>query len=162
MSLDAVLLDTQYSEPVKTYCTAKAGLACGLPAIVSQGTASATATAGFIVAASPARASKTGILMYNTTPQAPAVPFQGGVLCVTPSGLRRAGPAGSGGTPGLCDGVFTIDMNTFAQGLWPQPSNTPAPFLKTPGTQVNGQWWGRDSVATGSFLSNALEYVVQP
>jgi hypothetical protein len=58
--------------------------------------------------------------------------------------------------------VFSIDMNTFAQGLWPQPSTSPAPFLLEIGATVRVQFWGRDSIATGTFLSDALEYVVCP
>jgi hypothetical protein len=30
------------------------------------------------------------------------------------------------------------------------------------GQQVNVQWWGRDTVANGSYLSEGLEYVVAP
>jgi hypothetical protein len=162
MSLDAVLLDLQHSAPVPAYCTAKSNLACGLPAIAAQGSSSAAAPSGFWLTAAPARGDRTGVLLYNTQRQVPATPFLGGLLCVAPSGLRRAGPANSGGTAGGCNGTFAIDMNAFAQGLWPQPSTNPAPYLLTPGQAVACQWWGRDSVATGSLLSDALEYVVQP
>jgi hypothetical protein len=162
MSLDAVLLDVQHSPPVPSYCTAKSNLACGLPSIAAQGSSSAAASAGFLITAAPARGDRTGVLLYNTVRQVPAIPFQGGLLCLATGGLRRAGPATSGGTPGGCDGTFAIDMNTFAKGLWPQPSTNPATYLLTPGQTVVCQWWGRDSVATGSLLSDALEYAVGP
>jgi hypothetical protein len=145
--------DTQ----VTTYCTSKAGLACGTPSIRFSGCSSASASAGFSISAGPARAAKSGILIHSD--QGPAsLPFQGGVLCVNPP-LRRSAAVDSGGTAGLCDGVFTLDMNCFAAGAC---GGNPASFLSSPGTHVSTQWWGRDSVATGSFLSDGLTYVVGP
>ena len=89
-------------------------------------------------------------------------------------GLRRAGSTSSMGTPGgaNCDGAFAIDMNTFAVSAWVVPNcdgspsatppNNPAPFLTVPGTTVFSTFWGRDSVATGSFLSDGLGWTVGP
>jgi hypothetical protein len=156
------------------FCTAKSSLACGVPAIAFTGISSATATSGFIVSATPARTCKQGLLVYNTTQLPMGVPFQGGTLCVTPGQARRAGPTDSGGSPGgtNCDGNFAIDMSSFTQGLWQVPdcagnpsglaSTTPAAFLITPGQDVYCQYWGRDSVATGSFVSDGLHYVIGP
>jgi hypothetical protein len=79
--------------------------------------------------------------------------------------VHRGGPANSGGTPGpSCDGVFALDVNQFAAGLYapPFPANHPAPFLLQAGTAVSMQWWGRDSPATGSFMSSAVAYQVCP
>ena len=86
---------------VVTYCTAKPGLACGVPSISSTGTPSASATSGFIVQASPARSKKTGILLYTSTGRANQ-PFPSGnhILCLATPPLRRGGPTDSGGTPG--------------------------------------------------------------
>ena len=89
------------------------------------------------------------------------------------SQIRRAGPTNSQGTPGAnCDGEFAIDMNTFAVGLWSVPdcaglpsgltSNNPAAYLTSPGQDVYCQFWGRDSVATGSFVSDGLHYTIEP
>ena len=100
---------------------------------------------------------KTGLLFYGFG--AAAIPFQGGTLCVNPQPLRRAVPVNSGGTGNNCDGEFLIDMNAFASG---QLGGNPAGFLLIPGTVVNAQWWGRDTVQTGSLLSDALEYMVCP
>jgi hypothetical protein len=155
------------------FCTAKTGLACGVPGMSVTGVPSATAGSGFVISSGPARSCKSGILLYNTSAVA-GLPFQGGTLCVDPMGLRRAGSTSSMGTPGgaSCDGQFAIDMNTFAVGAWlvpncdgtpsATPPNNPAPFLSTPGTQVHSQWWGRDSVATGSYVSAGLRYDVGP
>jgi hypothetical protein len=161
------------SGSIASFCTSKPGLACGPVSISSSGTPSASAGSGFTISAGPARTCKSGILLYNQA-QGTAAPFEGGTLCVEPMGLRRAGSTNSMGTPGgtNCDGQFSIDMNTFASGAWvvpdcaggptATPPNNPAAYLGVPGTPVYTQWWGRDSVATGSFVSNGVSYVVCP
>ena len=151
-------LDLRMPPAPTTYCTAKPGLSCGTPSIGASGLSSAQASSGFVIKASPARAQKLGILLYNTAPASPAIPFAGGVLCVAPGGVRRAGPVNSGGTPGACDGAFSIDMNAFAFGGG--GGFVPAGYLSVCGTRVFAQFWGRDSLMTGSFLSDAIEYVV--
>jgi hypothetical protein len=155
------------------FCTAKPGLACGVPTLTTSGVPSATAGSGFTVTSGPARTCRSGILLYNTN-FINGVPFQGGTLCVDSMGLRRAGSTNSMGTPGgaNCDGAFSIDMNTFAVGNWVVPNcdgtpsgiapNNPAAFLTVAGTQVSTQWWGRDSVATGSFVSEAVRFTIGP
>ena len=47
----------------------------------------------------------------------------------------------------------------FAAGLG---GGNPAGFLGTPGQTVNIQFWGRDTAAHGSYLSEGLEYTVCP
>jgi hypothetical protein len=141
--------------PVASYCTAKAGLLCGAPAIDFTGTPSASATSGFEIRASPARSNRSGILIYTAQGRWNA-PFLGGTLCLALP-IRRSVAVNSGGAAATCEGVFRIDWNAFANGLL---GGTPQSFLLSPGQQVNVQVWGRDSIATGSFLSNALEYTV--
>jgi hypothetical protein len=149
------------------FCTAKPGLACGLPAIGSTGVPSASATSGFVISSAPARGDRLGVLLYNTQ-SAPPVAFQGGTLCISLSNLRRGGPTDSLGTPGQCNGVFAIDMNTFAQGLWvvppsgQLPAHNPAPYLLVPGTTVHCQYWGRDTFQTASYVSDGLRYTICP
>ena len=160
--------------PTTFFCTTKSNLVCGPPAISSSGPPSVSATSGFIVSASPARSCKSGILLYNTVQSIPGVPFQGGTLCLSPSGLKRAGSTNSQGTPGPanCDGVFSIDMSAFASLGWTVPAcagtpsglppNNPAAFLNTAGTSIFGQFWGRDSTTTGSFMSDAISWINVP
>jgi hypothetical protein len=110
------------------------------------------------------------VLLYNQASAATGMPFDGGVLCVAASGLKRAAPVDSGGTPGNnCDGSFSIDLNAFAAAAWaatgcaPPPGQTnPVAFLSTPGQVVYCQMWGRDSVATGTFLSDGIQFVQGP
>ena len=160
--------------PVTVFCTAKTTLFCGAANISASGVSSATATNEFVVSAGPARTCKSGILLYSDQATASGVPFQGGTLCLTPMGLRRAGSTNSMGTPGgsNCDGEFSVDMNAFAQSVWVVPAcdgtpsgippNNAAGFLMNAGTTVSVQYWGRDSLATGSFVSDGLQYVVGP
>ena len=63
-------------------------------------------------------------------------------------------------------------MNTFGRGLWVVPdcmgapsgfgSSNPAPYLSIPGTTVFASWWGRDSQGSGSFVSDAVSWVIGP
>jgi hypothetical protein len=151
-----------------SFCTAKTNL-CGTPTMSASGVSSATSGSGFNVNASPARSNRSGILMYNTSSGA-GLPFEGGTLCVSPMGLRRAGSTNSGGTcaPVDCTGVLTIDMNAFAVGAWvvplpcggsPIPPNNPAPFLTTPGTTVFAQFWARFSPGV-SLVSDGLSWII--
>ncbi|MEO6708823.1 MAG: hypothetical protein ABI054_04360, partial [Planctomycetota bacterium] len=125
-----------------------------------SGAPSDAATSGFLIQASGARAARPGLLLYG--PNGPAAtPFDGGILCVKSAGIRRGPPGLSiGGTPGaFCDAVFKLDMNALASG---NAGGNPAPFLHTLGQRVNVQWWGRDNIVAGSFLSNAIQYSVCP
>ena len=158
------------------FCTAKTGLVCGTPSISASGVPSATQSSGFVVSAGPARDNRSGLLMYNDQGTGPGLPFNGGLLCVNPMGIRRAGSTNSMGscppTPIGCAGVFSIDMNAFAQAMWVVPDcagnpagippNNPAAFLLTIGATVDCQFWGRDSVATGSLVSDGLTWTVGP
>jgi hypothetical protein len=141
--------------PYVSYCTAKVNSCGGQPSISSSGAPHASATSGFVVSADQARGQKFGLFVYGDKGRA-ADPFQGGLLCVgTP--LRRSVPVRATGTPGICNGTFALDMSCFASGGC---GGNPAPFLLVPGTRVSIQCWGRDTVANGSYLSNALEFDV--
>ncbi|HTF88527.1 MAG TPA: hypothetical protein VK843_08960 [Planctomycetota bacterium] len=145
------------------YCTAKVNSIGCTPTIGATGWTSATASSGFTVRASNVRNQKVGLLLYGVSGRN-NVAFQGGTLCVQPP-VRRSSSANSGGTPlpvSDCSGVYAIDMNAFAQGLL---GGNPLLSLKTPGTVVDSQWWGRDPgfpAPNNSTLSNGLEYLICP
>ena len=81
-------------------------------------------------------------------------------MCVSTGPQRSAAIFSIGGTPGpSCDAHFELDMNAFAAGL---AGGNPAPFLAIVGQRVDAQVWGCDSVAAGSFLSDAVAYTVCP
>jgi hypothetical protein len=58
---------------------------------------------------------------------------------------------------GHCDAGFAIDVNSFASGSF---GGTPQAYLLSIGQMINVQWWGRDSLSSGSYLTEGLEYVV--
>jgi hypothetical protein len=149
--------------PPTTYCTAKVnGLGC-VPFMSFTGTPSASASSGFLAQGNNERNLKNGLLFYGTTGQS-AIPFTGGTLCVA-SPVRRTPGTNSGGNPlpaNDCSGVYSIDMNCFAAGAC---GGAPFAGLKTPGTVVDCQWWGRDPgfpAPNNTSLTNALEYTVGP
>ncbi|HTF88896.1 MAG TPA: hypothetical protein VK843_10840, partial [Planctomycetota bacterium] len=142
------------------YCVPKQNSLGCYPDIGWSGTASASATSGFVVFAGEVRNNKPGILLYSITGSA-STPFQGGVLCLQAS-VRRSSPVNSGGSPSGndCTGVYSLDVNSFAHGL---TGGSPHAALKVVGTNVWCQWWGRDpgfSAPNNSTLSNALSYRV--
>ncbi len=55
--------------------------------------------------------------------------------------------------------LFVPDCAGSPSGI---PANTPAPYLLLPGTTVVGQYWGRDSMATGSFVSAGILWAIGP
>ena len=158
---DIFFLDRSASQvpPPKLYCTGKVNSCGGIPSLSFSGIPSASASSGFVVSGSGARYAKHGLLLHG--PNGPAaIPFAGGYLCVSPQGLRRGPPTPTiAASPGLCDGAFYLDINSFAQGL---AGGAPQAFLRVAGQQVNCQWWGRDSIASGSYLSDGIEYVTTP
>jgi hypothetical protein len=145
------------------YCTAKVNALGCTPSIGSVGIASATAPNGHVISASQVRNNKNGLLFYGVNGRA-STPFQGGTLCVN-APIRRTGAINSGGNPipaNDCSGVYSIDMNTFAQSAGPP---VPLAALKVPGTVVDSQFWGRDPgfpAPNNTTLSNGLEYTVGP
>jgi hypothetical protein len=143
------------------YCTAKTNSCGGTPGISGLGSPSASASSGFFIEGSSARTGKSGLVIYTDMgPRVPAVPFaNGGLLCIDAPVRRTLASVAVGGTPNQCDADYSMDMNAFAAGAL---GGNPQAFLSVPGTQVNLQWWGRDTQAHGEYLSNALEYVVCP
>ncbi len=140
------------------YCTAKLNSCGSSPAMLYLGSSSASAITGFRVGAIHTRAQKSGLLLYSSAGPA-ATPFSGGTLCIATPLKRGPVKFDVTGTPGSCDGVLSMDLNQFAAGLG---GGSPAPYLTMIGTPITIQWWGRDTVAQGALLSNALSYIVGP
>ena len=141
----------------ETYCTAKTNSCGTLPSISAFGAPSATASSGFTVRATNTKALRAGLLLYTDSGRG-NTPFSGGTLCLNQMPLRRSvAVVDTVGTAGQCDGVLSLDMNCFAAGAC---GGNPLTSLTVPGTQIDCQFWGRDTVANGALLSNALEYFV--
>jgi hypothetical protein len=140
-----------------TYCTAKPNSCGTLPAIAYTGMPSASSTGPFVVSASNTKALKSGLLLYTDSGRG-SLPFSGGTLCIASAPVKRSvAVTDTSGTPGHCDGTLSIDMNAFATGAL---GGNPLASLTVPGTQVNCQFWGRDTLANGALLTDALEYFV--
>lgn len=154
-------VQTTSSEPrheaARHYCSAKVNSCGTLPAIGYVGQSSAKAASGFTLSAWNIRAGKSGLLVYTSAGQA-SLPFGGGILCLAAPRKRSVPLLDTSGTPSLCDGTLSLDMNAFAQGAL---GGNPASFLLAPRTRVNVQFWARDTPGNVT-LSDALEYWVNP
>ena len=155
-AVDDFLVFDPTCSPGVTYCEAKLNSCGSVPSISASGRASASASSGFVVSGSNASQGKLGVLLYSDMGRA-TTPFQGGILCLRPPVRRTPKSLSSGGVIGHCDAAFSIDLNTFASG---NGGGTPQAYLLSIGQTINVQWWGRDSLANGSYLTQGLEYVV--
>jgi hypothetical protein len=168
--LETAALDVDYAlvvsgiecRPAAVYCTAKLNSLGCLPAISASGTASATASSGFVVEGRNVRNNKSGLLLYSVSGPA-ALPFQAGTLCLSLP-IKRTPVVNAGGNPPPddCSGVFSLDMNAFAAGL---AGGNPLPALANVGTGVWCQWWGRDqgfAAPDNTTLSDGLTYSICP
>jgi hypothetical protein len=79
--------------------------------------------------------------------------------------VHRSIPVNSQGNPPTsndCSGIYSIDMNAFAIGSL---GGSPAPGLRSVGTLVTCQWWGRDPgfiPSEASALTSGIQYFVCP
>ncbi len=171
MSIDAIVIgakksqvpgavyifDRRFPFPPATYCTAKpASFPDCVPAIQGIGVASASALSGFTVQTRKVPGQVVGVFLYTHT--GVDLPIHGpfGTLCINPRLLFRTGPLFSGGSSTNCDGILTIDWNSFAHTVvLADPAST------QPGTPVDGQFWYRDRRNPGGAnLSDAIAFVV--
>jgi len=143
-----------------SYCTPGSS-ASGCQALISAtGTASATASSGFVVTASAVEGSKDGLFFFGQNGRQ-ANPWGNGTSfqCVVPP-VRRAGLLTGTGTPGACDGMFGQDLNARWCPVCPKPLHAP-----TVGVPVQIQLWYRDPQSSSNqttSLSDALEFDVCP
>ena len=162
-SVDGHIVDNLFSTPKpdpSNYCTAGTS-ASGCNALLSaSGTASESIPFGFTLSAAAVEGDKDGLFFFGANGRQ-ANPWGSGTSyqCVaTP--VKRAGILLGTGTPGLCDGALSQDLNA----LW-CPSCPGA--LKNPGAGavVQAQLWYRDPLNTSNqttSLSDAIEFPVCP
>jgi uncharacterized membrane protein len=154
-----------FPDPWTPYCTAKANSLGCHPAISADGVPSASNVWSFVVRATDVLNQTAGLFFYKVGGSSAAVPFQGGTLCVGPSGIRRTPVVFSGGNPAPandCSGVYEFDFNAFAAGL---AGGNPDPALLSVGSIYRCQAWGRDqgfSPPNNTSLSNALQVPIGP
>ena len=147
------------------YCVAKVNSLGCTPAIASSGTPSASQASGFVVRVDLVRNQKPGLYFYKSQGSRANLPFQGGTLCVGPTGIRRTPAQSAGGNPSPtndCSGAYALDFNAFAAGA---AGGNPDPGLSVPGSAYQVQAWGRDQgfpAPNNTTLSDALDVTVGP
>lgn len=119
-----------------------------VPSIGATGTPSASAGSGFYVTCSDVRSQQPGMMIYSTAGPA-AVSLFGGFLYVG-APIVRTPVQSSGGTPGTCNGSFSLDVNALV--------GSPGHAGLSAGVRVWAQYWSRDpGDPDGAHLSDALE-----
>ncbi|MCK6448712.1 MAG: hypothetical protein L6Q99_20145 [Planctomycetes bacterium] len=139
--------------PPVVYCTAKVNSLGCTPAIALSAAPSMSAGSGATLTTVNVIGVKFG-LYFHSVVGANAGSFHGGTLCAKPP-LKRHSVLASGGTGGVCDGVFTEDFDAYlASGADPALGA---------GVQVWLQNWSRDpgDPFTDS-LSDAVTAVICP
>jgi hypothetical protein len=135
------------------YCTAKLNSLGCLPSISLGGSVSASAGSGAPLSATNVIGNKNGLFFHSTIGKQ-AVAFHGGLLCVKPP-LKRHAVANSGGTAGVCNGVFSEDFNAYIFS-----GADPALIA---GASVAIQNWSRDPADPFTdSLSDATSVVICP
>ncbi|MCE9594820.1 MAG: hypothetical protein K8S98_11575 [Planctomycetes bacterium] len=143
---------------VGSYCTAKTTSAGCMPILTCSGGPSASATAGFQLAALGLRPNKFGIFFYSTA-GSQITPFQGAWLCMK-SPLKRLPVQNTGSSGPACGtdpttGVMTREFNTYM-------STSTDPTLVA-GASLRLQAWTRDPPgAFGTSLTGALVTTIAP
>jgi hypothetical protein len=158
--LDGSLVPDECEASYLAYCTAGTSAAGCNALISSTGTASTSATSGFVVSVAGAEGAKTGILFFGqngmqASPWGSSTSYQ----CVVPP-VKRAGLLVGTGTVATCDGTFAQDLNARWCPVCPSPATAP-----TAGVALQAQLWYRDPMNTSNqttSLSNALEVVPVP
>lgn len=140
------------------YCTSSVASNGCQPAISSTGAASATASSGFTLSCASVEGARNGLIYYGAA-QANVAWAAGSSswLCVA-APIQRMSLLTSGGTPGACDGVLSLDWNAWR---FAHPGALGSPFAV--GQVFHAQAWFRDPPAPKqSNLSDALTFSVCP
>jgi hypothetical protein len=145
--------------PPVNYCTPSTTTNGCTPTLSATGTASVSASSGFVLDCTSVEGQKAGLIFYGVSGRN-SVPWAVGstsFFCVkTPT--QRLPSQSSGGTAGACDGVLSNDLAAY---LSANPSSLGMPFGA--GDTVQVQAWFRDPPATKTTnLSDGLEFVWCP
>jgi hypothetical protein len=145
---------------IVNYCTAGTSFSGCTATISATGVASSTAVNGFVVSAAQSEGGKDGLFFYGQN-GTQANPWGNGTSyqCIVPP-VKRGGLLGASGTPAMCDGNFSQDLNARWCPTCPKPNHNPVA-----GQQLQVQFWYRDPQSTSNqttSLSDALETIVCP
>ncbi len=141
---------------VRTFCTAGTSVNGCVPQISGTGLPSASSTGTFQANVASVPGQRYGTIFYGfyqfVTPWAPGSPS---VKCIA-SPIVRMGSLASNGNAGQCNGVLSLDINSWMAA---NPTALGGPF--TPGQTIHMQGWYRDAGAPGQTnLSNAMTIVL--
>ncbi len=145
------------STPPLAYCTGGTTTNGCAASIDASGQPSASFATPCVLSVTNVEGGKSGLVFYGVS-GSQAVPWNNvSLLCVKTPVQRTTGQF-SGGTPGACDGQFTLDWNAYQTQ---NPLSLGNPF--GPGAKVWAQAWFRDPPAQGTTnLSNAVELTYSP
>jgi hypothetical protein len=142
------------------YCTPGTSASGCTATLSATGIPSATCPGGFLVTATGVEGNKDGLFFYGTNgPQAVSWGNGTSFQCVTPP-VKRGGLLNGVGTPGLCDGTFSQNLNARWCPTCPKPSHNPGV-----GADMQCQLWYRDPMNTSNqttSLSDAIRWTVCP
>ncbi|NUP98193.1 MAG: thrombospondin type 3 repeat-containing protein [Planctomycetaceae bacterium] len=143
---------------VHTYCTAGTSTNGCVPTLSLSGPPSLSG-APFLVQASDLEGLKSSLLFYSLTgPRVqPWAPSSTSFLCIN-GPTQRTSARSTGGSAGLCDGSFALDLLLWGAA---NPSSLGVPFA--PGDVFAAQVWYRDPPAPrGTNLSAAIQITFAP
>jgi hypothetical protein len=142
------------------YCTAGQSASGCMADLSAAGVASASAATGFGLVATDVEGGKDGLFFFGANGRQSNVWGNGSSFqCIVPP-VTRAGILAGTGTNGLCDGLFSQDLNALWCPSCPRPQKNPGA-----GAIVQTQLWYRDPFNTSNqttSLSNAIEFWVEP
>lgn len=143
------------------YCTPGTSTSGCQATLSATGIPSPSAASGFTVTASGVEGLKDGLFFYGQNgQQANSWGTSSSFQCVvTP--VKRGGLLTGVGNTGVCDGVFTQDLNA----RWCAPNCPKWKHAPTPGQKMQIQCWYRDPLNTGNqttSLSDGLEVDICP
>jgi hypothetical protein len=152
-------LDPIGSPPPSNYCTSSTSTNGCVATMSASGTASASASSGFVLTCNGVEGQKAGIQFYGITGQQ-AQPWATGstsFLCVKVP-TQRMGTQSSGGTSGQCDGALSTDFLAFIAA---NPSALGTPL--SAGQTFDAQTWFRDPPAPKTTnLSDGIHFTLVP
>jgi hypothetical protein len=150
----AVILSNYDCSQIASYCTSSTTTHGCTPVMAGTGGPSASQSSGFNITVTGVEGQKNGLIFYGTSPTAVAWAIGSySYVCVAPP-VQRTAITNSGGTLGVCDGVLTLDFNSFMAA---NPTAYGNPFMA--GEAFYAQGWFRDPGAVkGTNLSNGLQF----
>lgn len=139
------------------YCTAGSSASGCQIGLSGSGTPSLSLASGFTISGTSGEGSKDGIFFFGQNgKQGNSWGTGTSYQCVTPP-VKRTPIQSGGGTPGACDGSWSLDFNAYVTA---NPQKAP-----TAGTPTQIQLWYRDPLNSGNqttSLSDAGEFTMAP